>query len=198
MILVIGYYIFTRYLQSTKGRIKFVMGTCMACLFMAYFVPDNGYMKNIKTSLFFWDDRLAEKNDVKGSSKDMRMEQFMYVHAMVQGSPFCGLGLGYPSYYSSRKGQHPVMLGFESIYFSVLVQSGFIGLVIWFLFFYRCYVYTKKAYFYSLDGIMVHGAYLLSLLLTGLQASLFIYVVYVCLMLKSKETPICNIPPSTI
>lgn len=71
----------------------------------------------------------------------------MYVHAMVQGSPFCGLGLGYPSYYSSRKGQHPVMLGFESIYFSVLVQSGFIGLVIWFLFFYRCYVYTKKAYF---------------------------------------------------
>lgn len=198
MILILGYYIFTRYLQSAKGRIKFVMGICMLCLFMSYFAPDNGYMKNIKTSLFFWDDRLAEKNDVKGSSKDMRMDQFMYVHAMVQDSPFCGLGLGYPTYYSSHKGRHPVMLGFESIYFSVLVQSGFIGLVIWFLFFYRCYVYTKNAYFYSSDGIMVHSAYLLSLLLTGLQASLFIYIVYVCLMLKSKEIAGCNILPSTI
>lgn len=198
MLLVVGYYIFTRYLQSPKGRLKFAMSICLAYLAISYFASSNEYMKNVQTSLFFWDDKLAEKNDVRGSSKDMRMDQFMYVHIMVQESPLCGLGFGYPSFYSSQKGQHPVMLGFESIYFSIFVQSGFIGLVVWFLFFYRCHIYTKRAYSYSLDGIMVHGTYLLSLLLTGLQSSLFIYVVYVCLMLKSKEIAVNNTTPSTL
>lgn len=187
MIILVVYYMFTRYLMSNKLKIKYVIGICMTCLFIGYFFPNNGYMKNIETSLFFWDDGLAEKNDVRGSNRNMRMEQFTYVHTMVRDNPLCGLGLGYPTYYSSRKGQHPVMLGFESIYFSVLVQSGFIGMVVWFLFFHRCYVYTKRTYHHLSDGIVVHCVYLLSLLLTGLQASLFIYMTYVCLMQKGKE-----------
>ena len=162
MLIVVSYYIFTRYLYIRKKG-KAILCICFI-LTTFTFLQRTEYIKNIETAIFFWNDNLAEKNQIGGSSTAMRLTQFEYANDMISDNTLCGLGYNYIGYYSSRYGRHPIMLGFESIYFQVIVQSGIIGLIIWIAFFYRNYIMTNNSSMLKKDAIIMHGAYVLSLI----------------------------------
>lgn len=187
MIIIISYYIITRYLLNKKKLKKAIFTCSIILLGMLTFIPNSGYIKNIETAIFFWNDKLAEKNNMGGSNSAMRLTQFNYANHMVASQPLCGLGYNYIAHYVDKHGKHPIMLGFESIYFQIIVESGIIGLLIWSSFLYRNYKTTIYAFPMKKDALFIHGSYLLSLILTGIQSSIFIYLIFVALMQKSKE-----------
>ena len=148
--------------------------------------------KNIESTVFFWDDKVATKNNIEGSSMEMRQAQFEYANYMISTNPFCGLGFDYPSYYSSKYGKHPVMLGFESIYFFVLVSSGILGLIIWFLFFRRIYLLTNVIPGDFKFSLAYHGGFLLSCIMTAIQSSLWIYLILSFLYIINSNLEVKN------
>lgn len=146
--------------------------------------------KNIETTVFFWDDKVAAKNDVGGSNKEMRFEQFIYVHKMVSDNLLGGLGFGYPTYYSTNYGIHPYMLGFESIYFLAMASSGLIGVLIWTFFFVKMFKISCRVKSNLHFTLAFHGGFILSCIFTSIQASFWIYLLlsflYVITFNKSK------------
>ena len=42
------------------------------------------YESNIKTSIFFWNDKLAEQQGLSGSNKEMRLHQVVYVNNLIE------------------------------------------------------------------------------------------------------------------
>ena len=141
------------------------------------------YKQNIVSATFFWDDDVAYKNNIRGSSTELRQNQFEYALIMVKDHFLCGLGYGYPQYYSKHHGMHPIMLGFESLVYQVLVPSGIIGCFVWICFFYKSYRFTLHG-IKKTDALICHGTYIFSCFLTGIQASFFWYMVIIALLYK--------------
>lgn len=114
------------------GIIAFVM-----LLVTISMLPKESKVSNvIVTSVFFWDDKVAEKNDIGGSSMEMRMEQITYPFVMIKDNLLFGKGSGYIDYYQHVEGDlvHPVMRGFETLLARIEVETGIFGFVIWPLF----------------------------------------------------------------
>lgn len=184
-IITLFFFLWSQKLFSPK-RILITFLIAIPSLFILYQNPKtHSLVKNIETAIFFWDDRLAARNDVEGSSKAMRLEQTAYAVHMVADAPLQGLGFAYPSYYSSTKGLHKHMLGFESILY-MIVPSGIIGLFGWLMLFYIMYRNTLSRRMRKSRLIIFHGMYFLSIILTGLQASLSIYMIFVALLYHYK------------
>lgn len=100
-------------------------------------LPKESKVSNVvMTSVFFWDDKVAEKNDIGGSSMEMRMEQITYPFVMVKDNLLFGKGSGYIDYYQHVEGElvHPVMKGFETLLSKIEVETGIMGFFIWSLF----------------------------------------------------------------
>lgn len=184
-ILALGYYIWQRKWFTLRN-----LSLSIGCLLVIYIalnlIPGlEGINKNIASTIFFWDDSLAEKNGVTGSNVGMRQAQFEYANRMVSSNILCGLGFDYPAFYSSKYGTHPVMLGFESIYFNVLVSSGVLGILVWIMFFKRLISFTyrnKKSFGFILA---FHGGFILSCILTAIQSSMWIYLILSILYIKN-------------
>ena len=82
------------------------------------------YESNIKTSIFFWNDKLAEQQGLSGSNKEMRLHQVVYVNNLIENHFFMGLGYGYPEIHSQKYGNNSDALFFESLYLYAI--SGFL------------------------------------------------------------------------
>lgn len=85
------------------------------------------YQVYVDSIIYFWDDSKTD-GEIKGSSVAMRMDQLDGLADVVgvKGA-FFGLGTGWVQKYISENGIHPVLLGFESIFFSGVTQYGIIG-----------------------------------------------------------------------
>lgn len=75
-----------------------------------------------------------KKSDVSGSSIEMRMEQLNGCFHEISNCPFTGKGYGWVAYYMKTKGDHPVILAFESLIYVVLCNNGYLGVLIWIIF----------------------------------------------------------------
>ena len=183
MIIIFIYLLIKRGVFSKRNVLKILLVGPLV-LYTLWNIPFfDSYKQNVVTAVFFWDDEVAYKNNVHGSSTEMRQSQLNYALVMVKDNFLCGLGYGYIQHYGKLYGKHPIMLGFESIIYQVLVPSGIIGLFIWLCFFYKIYrltLYELKKY----DALFCHGAYVLSCIMTGIQSSLFWYMVMVVLIYK--------------
>ena len=187
IIIFCAYYIWRSKLLSLKNIFFSIFVLVSAFIVISSFPIFNQINKNIESTIFFWDDDVARKNNVDGSSLEMRQSQFVCANQMISNHAFCGLGYDYPSYYSSIKGLHPIMFGFESIYFSVIVSSGILGLFVWFLFFRTIMLLSYKGRS-DLDFIIAfHLGFLLSCLLTAIQSSLWIYMIFSYLYVQNKR-----------
>lgn len=110
-------------------------------------------------------DIFVEKNEIEGSSIEMRMAQYAYVLIYTEGNEWLGLGKGYWFYsYTVDPDSIRDLLGIESVILQKLLEQGIIGLVLWatfytiiFLYFWRNRKRRKK-----LTGL---GASILSLYL---------------------------------
>lgn len=73
----------------------------------------------------------SDNADTKGSSMTMRFEQMEGCLDIVKYDILTGKGYGWDKWYNGLYGTHPKALWFESIIFSILVNTGIVGFVIW-------------------------------------------------------------------
>lgn len=135
------------------------------------------YHANIEPSIFFWDDNLAAKNEIKGSNKELRTTQAKYVNHLIAGHELFGLGYGYTSKHNEKYGGNTDAYYFESLYLSAIANSGYIGLLVWLAFFYRL---TRKMIVRKderWDIYMFNGAYIVSIFLTNIYCSFAYYMI---------------------
>lgn len=144
------------------------------------------YESNIKTSIFFWDDKLAEQQDLSGSSKDMRLRQVIYTNKLIEDHFFTGMGYGYPEIHSQKYGNRSDALFFESLYLYAIASSGYIGLFVWLLFFYMNTKITKYSFTNPLHNYLFHGSYVLSVFLTNISLSLSYYMILSALIARDR------------
>ena len=141
------------------------------------------FESNVMPSILFWDDSYAEKKDVKGSSKEMRLEQLEECTRIASKYPIFGYGNNYYIYEGEK---YPKMRGFESLYFCVVTSFGYVGVLIWGMFFYRCYHYTKGS---RTKGILMyyHLPFWTAILLTNMTGTLYLYMLMVGIHSKNNK-----------
>lgn len=112
-------------------KIKLALGGLVAGYLLMLFIQTipgmGGYVNSIT-------DVHNKKADVNGSSIEMRMDQLNGCFNEISSCPFTGKGYGWTAYYKKIKGDHPILLAFESLVFVVLCDNGYLGALIWILF----------------------------------------------------------------
>lgn len=117
----------------------------------------NEDVSNIFTS---FSDVSGTKSEVKGSSISMRLDQLQGAVKVISNTPLVGKGYGWTSYYSSKHGDHPILLAFESLIFVVLCNSGILGVFVWVIFFFMLInlnrlIIKRKIDIYLLDALII-------------------------------------------
>lgn len=81
-------------------------------------------------------DVSGNKYDMNGSSIPMRLRQLDGTFIEIKQNGFwVGKGYGWTNNYTKTYGTHPTIAGFESLIFSILLNSGVIGAICWSIFF---------------------------------------------------------------
>lgn len=121
MIVAIVYYL----LFSGKLKLAIIIGLF---LFFGWKLID--FMPDVKVYLGSIGDTSGE-SEVGGSSLNMRLEQLDGCFREINDSWLFGKGYEWNKYYLNIKGDHPILLAFESLIFVVLCNGGLVGLGIW-------------------------------------------------------------------
>lgn len=82
--------------------------------------------------------------DIKGSSFDMRLTQFLGCFDVISNNTLYGNGYQWTQFYMEKYIEHPVLLCFESLIFVILCNSGFIGVFLWAFFFFLLFKNNKQ------------------------------------------------------
>lgn len=160
------------------------------------FGPYQGYVDSI---IYFAD---ADKN-IRGSSLSMRVDQLSgAIELWFKGGVLFGNGFGWCDYYYATKGNHPVVLGFESMIFKVIIDSGFAGILLWSWLLYQlfklnrtyCYDVTTDARNINYKVIIVFIiSYTVFIIATGLFG-LNLFLVLLVLMIKHTHFNMLALP----
>jgi hypothetical protein len=133
---IVGIY----YLFMNRNYKTFFFATIL--VFSGYLIiSTNQDLSNIFSS---FTDVKGTKSDVGGSSISMRLEQLEGVFKEIKHNELFGKGYSWTAYYQSIKGDHPVILAFESLVFVILCNNGFIGLFLWSIFFLLLFKLNRK------------------------------------------------------
>jgi hypothetical protein len=166
-----------------KRQIKLLLGAVACCFIVLLIIHLNEDLYNYFYSII---DFSAKKTSVQGSSLDMRINQLEGAFAEIRTSPLVGKGYGWWTYYLAKNGMHPILLAFESLIFMVLCQSGFLGCIIWTVFFLLSF-YIPKIYLKSRDEIILVQCltvfYMVYCVLTGDYAYMRLYYIFYVLMI---------------
>jgi len=73
----------------------------------------------------------ARSASVSGSSLDMRISQLNGAIKEIDTNLLFGKGYGWTNYYQNLRGDHPILLAFESLVYVVLCNNGIVGIIIW-------------------------------------------------------------------
>lgn len=113
------------------------------------------------------------KDDVEGSSLDMREMQTEYAMLMVANAPVMGHGLSYISeelgYNTNKYKGDRQMLGFESIVYIILIERGFFGLFLEILILLSMAVYALR----NRNGDRINSSYIAATLVGWTFFSVF-------------------------
>lgn len=107
---------------------------------LAYFILSMIPEMNSYVGSIFSDD----KSNVSGSSLDMRLTQLEGCFQEIRNNPIFGKGYSWDTYYIQKYGDHPVILSFESIAFSILCDGGLLGVLIFFIFLIKLFKRTSQ------------------------------------------------------
>ena len=134
---IIGFVVYI--ILSRKIRLAIGIILMTICLIqIVQLIPEmNNYVSSIT-------DFNNKKQSINGSSIDMRMEQLNGALNEIETCPFVGKGYGWVKHYQETKGDHPVLLAFESLIFVSLCDNGFLGIIAWLLSIYLCYKQCRK------------------------------------------------------
>ena len=85
-----------------------------------------------------------KKEAVGGSSMEMRLAQLGGAIDEASKNPLFGLGYGWTDYYLRLNVSHPICLGFESLLFVIICNSGIIGIILWMYMVMRFFLVNKS------------------------------------------------------
>ncbi len=124
--------------------------------------------------IFFFDDAVQAKHGITGSSLEMRLDQFSGVFSLIQDSLLFGNGRLFILEYLTNYGGHPVLLGFESILFSIPIMYGLVGTAAYFAFF----TVVFKSSFHPRNGFLqiLFVGYMALIISTGFMGTLPIFL----------------------
>lgn len=124
--------------------------------------------------IFFFDDAVQAKHGITGSSLEMRMDQFSGVFSLIEDSLLFGNGRLFILGYLTNYGGHPVLLGFESILFSIPIMYGLVGTAAYFAFF----TMVLKSSFHPRNGFLqiLFVGYMALIVSTGFMGTLPIFL----------------------
>lgn len=142
----------TLFRNPLKKILKYTFITLLSSIILLSIANNNKkyqiYVDTIEATLFFWNQQKSEDIEIKGSSVELRKRQLEESFNLIKNDLFTGLGQGWIDNDYQKNGLHPIMLGFESVIYRKLVETGLIGFIIWLLFYLSLYktvsLYTKK------------------------------------------------------
>lgn len=76
----------------------------------------------------------SNEAETQGSSLSMRLTQLEGCFDIVKDNLLLGKGYGWHYWFNSKFGAHPKALYFESLFFTILVETGIMGFLIWSVF----------------------------------------------------------------
>lgn len=178
---------------SLKMKRKIVLITVLGVILLSANVIriNKNFGKFIAASVFFWDESKSNEANIGGSSVSLRKKQLEYSFYMVDDNILTGLGQGWIVENNRKYGQHPVMLGYESIIFKRLVETGLIGLITFFWLYYRMYLFIRRKFikiYPQRDLFLLQGfflSYLVSILFTDAYGTFYMFFVLCIVYLKS-------------
>ena len=176
-------------------KMLFLLLTIIVCI---SFVPDRERKKVSEkvepfvASLAFWDDKKQSDNDIKGSSMEMRLNQFDAALKEIEGNPIFGRGYWYRDYYISKHNAlHPDLLGFESVLLLQLVERGWLGLFTFFFLIFYLYRQLEKSSSEKPVIRYIFFGFIISILMTGVRP---LSLLFVCL----SSTIVCGMSSTKI
>lgn len=121
-------------------RFKYFIYGLIAFLVIWYGIP------TISTESGEYIASIINPNDsnTQGSSLSMRLGQLQGCLDIIKYDWIFGKGYGWSNWYNITLGTHPKALWFESIIFTILVNTGICGFVIWAIFIRGFYVYAIR------------------------------------------------------
>lgn len=128
----IGLFYYFIKLRSTKIAVTGFLLVCVGYIA----ISTNEDISNLFNSFV---DVSGKQSDVSGSSISMRLNQLGGAFNEIKDTFLIGKGYDWNTYYSSKRGDHPILLGFESFIFIALCNGGIIGSIIWVIFFITLY-----------------------------------------------------------
>lgn len=175
IVIILGIYIL--YSSPSKILKYFLLSIVIAIL--VYPVLPHEIKTTIEGLVFVWDNKASDKAGINGSSIDGRLLQIKDAFNIVKNDILLGKGEGYVREFGSN---HPEMYGYESVLLKCIVDGGIVGLVVFFLFYFKQYkILLSKCISYS-DKARVHAlclSFLISIVLTGISYSFFsIYMIF--------------------
>lgn len=148
LIAYMSFYCFYFCLSKSKEKfqmVKWGILLIICSLIFVFFIPQLDPLKRlIESSFFFWDDSLRDKNDVGGSSWELRVLQVFYPWRELNGNLIFGNGFGWCTNYLKNYELHPVLFGFETIFSTAVLEGGVVGVIVWISIFLYSYRYSKK------------------------------------------------------
>ena len=170
--LVVAVTIYTLY-NNRRAIVKYV---CILAVLLPYLYLSlpRDVQESINGFVIFWDDSYAKEANIKGSSFEMRLQQFEDGLYIIQENPLMGFGQGYVSMHGDKHGE---MLGYESFVFQFLIDGGLIGVAAFIYFYfilYRNLLKKCKSKYDKGRGHVLCLTYFINILFTGIQSGTFI------------------------
>lgn len=182
------------YKKRERTKLKIAMYSIGAIMLLTCSLSSkqlNILTDTISTFTTFWKDSSEQKVEIQGSSKEMRFRQFEYTIERLGVTHFLtGLGNGFILEEKKEIGSHPIMCGYESIFYSYMTEQGLIGLVAFIMFIYKLYkVGVEKLSILKAQKIKwmwgsFFATYFLSLIMTGNMNSVHFFYVFVFVIIK--------------
>jgi hypothetical protein len=173
-----------------------VLGIFLVILILAVGIDTSifGKYQPFVESIVYFND--ANKN-IGGSSLDMRITQLGgAILLWKDGGIIFGNGFGWCENYYNLYGDHPILLGFESIIYIILIENGILGIIIYGFLFYNFfrmnYLVNKESEnknrleFWLINSFII--AYIVFIIVTGFFGFNFFLIFLVLMFLKIIST----------
>ncbi len=132
----------------------------------------------------------TESTEVKGSSIELRFIQLQGGLDAISQNYLFGKGFNWTGFYNTVHGEHPVMLGFESLLLVILCNNGFIGIIIWIVMLFQYLKLIIQNFDLKNIAIMLAlvAIYLVYSIITGEYGYMkYFLIFYVIIWAKGKE-----------
>lgn len=170
-------------------QFKVVIYVAMISVVALFVLSTNDVLSDYIQSIF---DLKGSNELANGSNFSMRTNQLLAAFREMERNPIIGNGYSWHCYYLQTFGDHPELLAFESLVFTILCNSGILGVVVWggylfFLCFLPFYYLERKEDIYTIVSYVFY--YIAFACVTGDFSGYFFlwfYIIMFCLSYKEK------------